>query len=58
MGAGHDVDAELARMKTELSQGSAPRQLESTPEPAQGAADLPAAQGARPADQPSAGDGQ
>ncbi len=58
MGAGHDVDAELARMKTELEQGSAPRQLESTPEPAQGAADLPSAQVAQPADQPSAGDGQ
>src|ERR1700720_3561674 len=28
MGAGHDVDGELARMKAELAQGSAPRQLE------------------------------
>src|SRR5258708_40080858 len=28
MGAGHDVDAELARLKGELGQGSAPRQIE------------------------------
>ncbi len=30
MGAGHDVDAELARLKGELAQGSAPRQIEGT----------------------------
>jgi phage shock protein A len=58
MGAGHDVDAELARMKTELSGGSAPRQLEATAESAHGAADLPSAHVAQPADQPPAGDGQ
>src|SRR5580698_56227 len=31
MGAGHGVDNELERMKAELAQGSAPRQIENTP---------------------------
>ncbi|HTS97502.1 MAG TPA: PspA/IM30 family protein [Streptosporangiaceae bacterium] len=39
MGAGHDVDAELARLKGELAQGSAPRQIEGT---ANGGAAAPA----------------
>ena len=63
MGAGQDVDAELARMKTELGGGSAPRQIEpgaATPQPAVAepvAGSQPA--GAAPsADQPPAGDGQ
>jgi phage shock protein A len=68
MGAGHDVEAELARMKGELGQGSAPRQIEGTANGADGAAagaagaasDGQAAQAvppAQPADQPQAGDG-
>jgi len=64
LGAGHDVDAELARMKGELSQGGAPKQIEGT-EHADGAS-AAAADGAvsdaqptqaSPADQPQAGDG-
>jgi phage shock protein A len=43
MGAGQDVDAELARMKTELAQGSAPRQIEPGAAAAQPAAAQPAA---------------
>ena len=50
MGASHDVDSELARMKAELSQGSAPRQLE-------GSADGQPTQAAQPADH-QAGEGQ
>jgi phage shock protein A len=50
MGAGQDVDSELARMKAELSQGSAPRQLE-------GSADGQPTQAAQPADH-QAGEGQ
>jgi phage shock protein A len=67
MGAGHDVDAELARMKGELGQGSAPRQIEGTANgdataagAASAASDGQAAQAvppAQPADQPQAGDG-
>jgi phage shock protein A len=59
MGASHDVDAELARMKGELAQGSAPRQIESADGAAPGtaaASDGQAAQAAPPA-QPQAGDG-
>lgn len=57
MGASNDVDLELARLKGELDQGSAPRQIEST-----GNADGAAAQGAAnqtapPVDQPQAGEG-
>ena len=57
MGGGHDVDLELERMKGELSQGEAPREIEGSA--AGGAAGQPA-QAARPApsaDQPQAGDG-
>jgi phage shock protein A len=38
MGASHDVDAELARLKGELGQGSAPRQIEAGANGADGAA--------------------
>ena len=38
MGAGHDVDAELERLKGELGQGSAPRQIEGAGTAADGAA--------------------
>jgi phage shock protein A len=64
MGAGHDVDAELERLKGELGQGSAPRQIEGTGSAADGAAASaadPVTDGrptqASPADQPQAGDG-
>jgi phage shock protein A len=63
MGASHDVDAELARLKGELSQGSAPREIEASAASTDGAAqgttaatDGQAAQPAPPA-QPQAGDG-
>jgi phage shock protein A len=56
MGAGHDVDAELQRMKAELGQGTAPRQLEATAEPAPGPAEVPPVRAAQPADQPPAGE--
>jgi phage shock protein A len=61
MGAGHDVDAELERLKGELGQGSgAPKQIEGTAA-ADGAAAGPVTDGhptqASPADQPQAGDG-
>ncbi len=70
MGAGQDVEAELARIKGELGQGSAPREIEggvnSSDRPAAGAADAaidgqaaqpsPPAEPAEPAEQPQAGD--
>jgi phage shock protein A len=63
MGAGHDVDAEMARLKGELGQGSAPRQIEAGADGAAGAAgaaraaeDGQAAPAAPPA-APQAGDG-
>jgi phage shock protein A len=65
MGAGHDVDRELERLKGELGQGSAPRQIE--PAAAAGATDGQSAHvtqpvdtrstDARAADQPQAGEG-
>jgi phage shock protein A len=60
MGAGHDVDRELERLKGELGQGSAPRQIE--PAGAAGVTDGQPGQVTRPvdtkpADQPQAGDG-
>jgi phage shock protein A len=63
MGAGQDVDAELARMKTELGGGAAPRQIEpgaAAPQPAvaEPVAGSQAAGAAQSADQPPAGDGQ
>jgi phage shock protein A len=64
MGAGSGVEAELERLKGELGQGSAPRQIEGTGSAADGAAADGAgtvADGrptqASPADQPQAGDG-
>jgi phage shock protein A len=54
MGASHDVDAELARMKAEIAPASAPRQIAGTADPAAGGQP---AQAAQPADQPQAGDG-
>jgi len=66
MGAGHDVEAELARMKGELGQGSAPRQIEGAANgtqagtasaDGQAAQATPPAQPAAPAEQPQAGDG-
>ena len=66
MGAGHDVEAELARMKGELGQGSAPRQIEgaangtqagTTSADGQAAQAAQPAQPAAPAEQPQAGDG-
>jgi phage shock protein A len=58
MGGGHDVDLELARLKGELSQGEAPREIEGSADG--GAASQGQAQATRPAqpaDQPQAGDG-
>jgi phage shock protein A len=65
MGGGHDVDAELARLKGELSPGSAPREIAGSGPAADGAASGSTgaanggqpAQPAAPADQPQAGDG-
>jgi phage shock protein A len=58
MGASHDVDGELARMKAELSQASAPRQLEGSAG-ASGAQETPAQPPvALPADHQPAGDGE
>jgi phage shock protein A len=64
LGAGHDVDAELARLKGELGQGNAPRQIEGA-DHVDGASAAGAAEAvsdgqptqASPADQPQAGDG-
>ena len=64
MGAGSGVEAELERLKGELGQGGAPRQIEGSGAAADGAAagtTAAAADGrpvqASPADQPQAGDG-
>jgi phage shock protein A len=59
MGAGHDVDAELARLKGELNQGSAPKQIDAGPADgasAETVSDATPTQ-ATPVDQPRAGDG-
>jgi phage shock protein A len=56
MGAGQDVDAELARMKTELAQKSAPRELEGSATPNGGQEAQP--QVAQPAEQQQAGEGE
>ena len=56
MGASHDVDAELARLKGEIGGGSAPRQIEGTAS-ADGAAASGQTTQAAPAEQPQAGDG-
>jgi phage shock protein A len=52
MGANHDVDGELARMKNEISGASAPRQIEGN------GAEAPPAAGSVPASDPQAGEGQ
>jgi phage shock protein A len=64
MGAGHDVEAELSRLKGELGQGAAPRQIEGAANNADGAAGdgqaaqaVPPAQPAQSAEQPQAGEG-
>jgi phage shock protein A len=64
MGAGHDVEAELSRLKGELGQGEAPRQIEGAANNAGGAAGdgqaaqvIPPAQPAQSAEQPQAGEG-
>ena len=51
MGGGHDVDRELERLKGELGQGEAPREIEGTPGTAGNG------QAGKTADQPQAGDG-
>jgi phage shock protein A len=56
MGASHDVDAELARLKGEIGGGSAPRQIEGAAS-ADGAATSGQTTQAAPAEQPQAGDG-
>ena len=61
VGATNGVDAELARMKTEISQGSEPKQIEpgaAPPVTAQPAAESQRAAATQSADQPPAGDGQ
>jgi phage shock protein A len=64
MGAGHDVEAELSRLKGEIGQGSAPREIEGAANNAGAAAGdgqaaqvIPPAQPAQSADQPQAGEG-
>jgi phage shock protein A len=61
LGAGHDVDAELARLKGELGQGSAPKQIEGTANSTDGSVNggqaTQPAPPAQPAEQPQAGDG-
>jgi phage shock protein A len=57
MGGGHDVDLELARLKGELSQGEAPREIEGSAGGAAQGQPAQAAQPGQPADQPQAGDG-
>jgi hypothetical protein len=56
MGASHDVDGELARMKAELGQGSAPRELEGSAGPAE--AEQAPTTAAQPVDHQQAGEGQ
>ncbi len=53
MGGGHDVDRELERLKGELGQGEAPREIEGSA-PGDGAGN---GQAGTAADQPQAGDG-
>jgi phage shock protein A len=57
MGASHDVDGELARMKTEISGGSAPRQIEGNGGTGSQAETAQAA-GSTPVSDPQAGEGQ
>ncbi len=51
MGGGHDVDRELERLKGELGQGEAPREIEGS------AGTAGNGQAGKTADQPQAGDG-
>jgi phage shock protein A len=55
MGASHDVDRELARLKGELDPGEAPREIEGSASGAGGTAGN--GQAGRAADQPQAGEG-
>ena len=57
MGASHDVDSELARLKGELDQGSAPRQIESANNADGAAASGAATEPAPQVDQQQAGEG-
>jgi phage shock protein A len=57
MGAGHDVDAELERIKGEIGQ-AAPKELEGATGSAAGAGDGQPTAAAQPADQPQAGEGE
>ncbi len=56
IGAGSDIDAELARMKGELS-ANAPRQIEANSNGGPGAADATGTSEPQTAEQPQAGDG-
>ncbi len=58
MGTSQDVDGELARMKAELAQGSAPRELEGSAGPAGAEQAEAPAKAAQPADRQQAGEGQ
>jgi phage shock protein A len=55
MGGSHDVDRELERLKGELDQGEAPREIEGSAPGAAGTAGN--GQAGKAADQPQAGDG-
>jgi phage shock protein A len=55
MGASHDVDRELERLKGELGQGEAPREIEGSVNPAAGTTGN--GQAGQAADRPQAGDG-
>lgn len=57
MGASHDVDRELARLKGELDQGEAPREIEGSASGAAGTSTTGNGQAGRAADQPQAGEG-
>jgi phage shock protein A len=59
MGAGHDVDRELERLRGELGQGSAPREIESAPTGATDGQPTHITQpvDTKPGDQPRAGEG-
>jgi phage shock protein A len=57
MGASHDVDRELARLKGELDQGEAPREIEGSASGAAGTTGNGNGQAGRAADQPQAGEG-
>src|SRR6266700_2861674 len=58
MAAGSDVERELSRLKAELAQGSAPRELEGSAGPAGAEQAEAPAKAAQPADRQQAGEGQ